>query len=122
MLKLVEIVNAIKISQYRCWQPSGRRSQLISQPCSDALHHWMNIEEEEEVQDAVIEYLCEEMHQIVLTLDSGDEENDGESDELLKVLLPPFSKYCSHFETLESIAYSPGQLGVINIWWRPEWD
>ena len=89
--------------------------KLISQPSSDARHLWMNIEEEEveEVHDAVIEDLREEIHHIVLTLHSGDgEENDGESDELLKVLIPPFSKYCFHFEALESIAYSTGQLGV----------
>ena len=76
--------------------------KLISQTNRDALHLWMNIEEEE-VLDAVIEDLREIIHQIVLTLDSGDgEENDGESDELVKVLMPPFSKYCFHFEALES--------------------
>ena len=41
--------------------------KLISQPSSDARHLWMNIEEEEEeeVHDAVIEDLREEIHQIV---------------------------------------------------------
>ena len=51
----------------------------------------------------------------VMALECSDmEENDAESAELSvpEMPIPHFSKYCSHFEALEKIAYSTGQLVV----------
>ena len=64
---------------------------------------------------SIIGDVLEEIHNIILALECSDgEENDAESSELLvpEVQVPHFSKYCSHFEALENIAYSTGQLVV----------
>ena len=45
VLKLVEIMNAMKISGAGDGNEVVEAVQLVSQPCSDALRHWMNIEE-----------------------------------------------------------------------------
>ena len=136
VLKLVEIVNAMKISGTGAGDDNQvvEAVQLVSQLSSDALRHWMNIEEEEDVHEAIIGDLCEEIQKIVLAVECADgEENDEETVELPvpEVQKPPFSKYCSHFEALENIAYSTGQLvahqhlvearmGLINAYMRQQ--
>ena len=58
VLKLVEIMNAMKISGAGVGKEVVEAVQLVSQPCSDALRHWMNIEEEEDVHEAIYHWRC----------------------------------------------------------------
>ena len=123
VLKLVEIMNAMKISGAGDGNEVVEAVQLVSQPCSDALRHWMNIEEEEDVHEAIIGDLREEIHHIILALECSDgEENDAESAELP---VPEYRTSASiviilkHLRTLLTLL---ANCLFISSWWRPEWD
>ena len=52
-------MNAINISGLGDGNEVVEAVQLVSQPSSDALYHWMNIEEEVDVHEAIIEDLLQ---------------------------------------------------------------
>ena len=127
VLKLVEIVNAMKISGTGAGDDNQvvEAVQLVSQLSSDALRHWMNIEEEEDVHEAIIGDLREEIQKLFWPW------NVLMVKKMMKRLLNCRCLKCKYHPSV-SIALILKHLRTlhtllanwlfISIWWRPERD